>query len=140
MKNDMEFKLGPMTVLVCGSRDWQDRKLIYKALDAIQPKPAAIIQGGCRGVDSIANRWCGMHGVTSVAVMAEWQKYGRAAGPIRNQKMVDMRPHFVVAFLTKPLGQSIGTSDTVTRARKANIPIIFVKAFEEADAQMEIEQ
>lgn len=50
---------------------------------------------------------------------ALWNKYGKSAGPIRNQQMLDI----VYAF-TYDLENSRGTRDMVLRARKTKIPVI----------------
>ncbi len=51
---------------------------------------------------------------------AEWSKYGRRAGPIRNKQMLDVgKPHLVVAF---PGGA--GTANMVKQAKAAGVPII----------------
>jgi len=56
---------------------------------------------------------------------ANWQKHGNAAGPIRNQEMVDLGADVVFAF---PLGESRGTNDCIQRAVKANIPVMVYNA------------
>ncbi len=54
---------------------------------------------------------------------AAWDKYGKAAGPIRNQQMIDEgRPDFVIAFHSN-VGQSRGTMDMLCRANKAGLVV-----------------
>jgi hypothetical protein len=54
--------------------------------------------------------------------MADWNTHGRAAGPIRNQRMLDeVKPELVVAF---PGGR--GTADMVRRAREAGVNVYLV--------------
>jgi hypothetical protein len=55
-------------------------------------------------------------------VAAEWDTFGRAAGPIRNQSMIDMAPDLVLAF-HNDMDHSRGTVDTVDRAIKAGINV-----------------
>jgi hypothetical protein len=50
---------------------------------------------------------------------AKWHVHGRAAGPIRNGVMIDMRPDIVIAF---PGGD--GTADMVAQATEAGIRVI----------------
>jgi len=55
--------------------------------------------------------------------LANWRTHGKAAGPIRNQQMLDEgRPHLVVAF---PGGT--GTADMVRRAKAAGVPVMEVE-------------
>lgn len=56
---------------------------------------------------------------------ANWSQYGHAAGPIRNQKMLDQNPDLVIAFHFD-LEHSKGTKDMINRAKKACIPVRFV--------------
>ena len=58
-----------------------------------------IIQGGARGADAAAAEFAAQSGCYGEEFAAEWEKHGRAAGPIRNQRMLDDgRPDLVVAF------------------------------------------
>jgi hypothetical protein len=56
---------------------------------------------------------------------ARWELHGAAAGPIRNQEMVDTKPNLCVAFPTKPEGtRGSGTWDCVGRARRAGVSVL----------------
>jgi hypothetical protein len=60
-----------------------------------------------------------------IKVPADWTKYGKAAGPIRNQEMLDMDPDLVLAFHSD-LDNSKGTKDMVARARKKGVKVIVI--------------
>jgi hypothetical protein len=78
-----------------------------------------LIEGGARGADRLAREWAKAHGVTVETYEAEWQRYGRGAGPIRNDTMIrDGDPDLVVAF---PGGS--GTADMVRRATIFSVPV-----------------
>jgi hypothetical protein len=124
-----------MRILVCGDRNWTDKRmigevLIGEAIDATFPlfgrENVVIIHGASRGADSIAGEWVARwssHNVTEEVYPANWEKYGRAAGPIRNQQMLDEgKPDLVLAF-HDDFENSKGTKDMVTRARKAGIKV-----------------
>ena len=86
-----------MRVLVCGGREYSDREYVYETLDTI--KPDVIIQGGARGADALAKDWAAYRGVPCEEFKADWNQHGRAAGFIRNKKMLDEGlPDLVVAF------------------------------------------
>lgn len=111
-----------MRVLVCGGRDFSDTALVYRTLDefARADHVDCIIEGDAPGVDRIAGYWAKKRRVDLRLFPAEWHKHGRAAGPIRNQKMIDVgKPDIVLAF---PGGD--GTADMVSRARAAKIDLI----------------
>jgi hypothetical protein len=82
-----------------------------------------VIEGGARGADALAASWVrnpGWEGtVEHEQYPAEWSLHGKAAGPIRNQEMLDVgKPDVVYAF---PGGR--GTADMVRRANKAGIEV-----------------
>jgi hypothetical protein len=106
-------------VLVCGGRDYSDHELVCMVLDRIHAETPIdiVIHGGARGADSLAHAWAVDRRVAVVEVKANWKAHGRAAGPIRNQDMLDRwEPSMVLAF---PGGR--GTADMVDRARKAGV-------------------
>ena len=107
-------------IIVTGGRDYADRAAVYAALDTLHARNgiAEVIQGGATGADALAVEWCAARGVPCTTLEAEWGKFGRAAGPYRNAKMVDRGADGVVAF---PGG--IGTRDCVRQAGKVGIPV-----------------
>ena len=111
-------------VLVCGSRDWRDEQLIEAVLRELSPWE--IIHGGSRGADSLAGAVAGRLGILVKVFQAGWERHGRAAGPIRNEQMLqEGHPDLVVAFHDDP-GLGRGTADMVRRARAAGIPVRIV--------------
>lgn len=108
-------------LLVCGSRNWADHDYLYKWLDRVDPKPDMIIHGDARGADHAAGIWARTGGITEVKVPAQWEAYGKGAGPRRNKEMLRLEPHVVVGF---PLGNSAGTHNMMDVSRKAGFPVI----------------
>jgi hypothetical protein len=78
-------------VLVTGSRDWLDIKLLRNALDRVRAESWAItlVHGACpRGADAMADLWGRQTlGVEIERHPADWKKYNRSAGFIRNREM-----------------------------------------------------
>ncbi len=115
-----------MRVLVCGSRNWVDQKTIETYIAGL-PKDSVIIEGGCQGADWMARDAAEQCGLRVEHYPADWHKYGKSAGVIRNQKMLkDAHPDTVVAFCAD-LTQSRGTQDMVNRARQAGIPVQIIQ-------------
>ena len=109
-----------MRVLVCGGRNYFNRRYLYVTLDGLETKPTVIIHGDYSGADDFAKQWAKLRGVTEAPFPPDWKKHGRAAGPIRNQQMIDEgAPDLVVAFP----GQ-VGTADMVRRAHSAGIKVL----------------
>ncbi len=112
----MSFK-----VLVCGGRDFNDDEFMDIALTGLTfVKPISlIIHGGARGADSLAGKWAEREGVEVKEFRAEWNKYGRRAGYIRNVRMAEEgEPDLVVAF---PGGR--GTDMMIDIAKKKGISV-----------------
>jgi hypothetical protein len=110
-----------MIVLVCGGRDYADARALAEALDALHREMAIthLIHGAARGADSLAAAWARSRGIPALAFPADWRKDGKAAGFVRNARMLrDGRPGLVVAF---PGGK--GTAHMVKLARDAGVPV-----------------
>lgn len=107
-------------VLICGDRNWTDRESIGWFIEHILPKHTVILQGGCRGADTIAKEEGEKQGHKVITIDADWKKYGLAAGPIRNEKMLAMKPNWVVAF-HENIEKSRGTKNMIGLAKKAKI-------------------
>lgn len=111
----------PGVIIVCGGRDYTDRAAVFAALDRAHAKRplVAVVHGAATGADALADEWAKARGVTRFPCPADWKLDGRAAGPKRNQFMLDcFQPFGVVAF---PGGA--GTADLVRRARAAGVPV-----------------
>lgn len=124
-----------MRVLICGGRDyprseawnWLERNLHDYLAEATGCHASvtitAIIHGGARGADEGAADWAKSEYIPVIAFPADWKRDGKAAGPIRNRKMLtEGKPDIVVAL---PGGK--GTADMVRQSRSAGLPVIEVQ-------------
>lgn len=112
-------------ILVCGGRDYTNRQTIHRTLDATLQKirdegyeHIKLIHGAARGADTFAEEWAKLRGISSTAYRANWNLYGKAAGVIRNEQMLDESPDLIVAF---PGGR--GTAHMMSIGRKAGVPV-----------------
>lgn len=112
-----------MIVLVCGPRDLSGVRTVWSILDSLDPRPGRIVQGGAGGADAYARDWALVNEVAQATYPADWTRWGRAAGPIRNAEMLRAeRPDLVVTI--KREGQETpGTGDMERRARRAGYPV-----------------
>lgn len=128
-------------ILVTGSRNWTDARLIHAALAQFAAPGAVVVHGGAPGADTLAARAAADLGLTVEAHPADWVRcvpdcpprhrktapypwhgtYCPAAGSRRNQAMVDLGADVVLGF---PLGRSTGTRDCMRRAARAGIPVV----------------
>lgn len=115
-----------MKVVVCGGRDFSDADLMCRMLYELHGQHGftQIMQGGAAGADAIAKEWArGIPELKRYECKAEWAAKGRAAGPIRNARMMKWGPDLVVAF---PTAASVGTWDMIARADAAGVASVVV--------------
>ncbi len=105
-----------MRLLICGSRRWKDERAIGKAI--LQLKPKVVIHGGARGADFMAGRNAERLEIPVEVYLADWDLHHEAAGPIRNQRMLQEGKPDVVLGFAESLSSARGTSDMLRRAVK----------------------
>lgn len=111
-----------MKVLVCGGRNFRSPAQVWRELDRLHAEFAftALMQGGAPGVDRFASEWAiGKPTIERYVCKADWARFGRAAGPKRNARMMEWKPDLVVAF---PGGT--GTANMVKLATDAGVRVI----------------
>ena len=123
-----------MKILVCGDRNWSNQKRMYDFLDEIdgygicdnsKKKVYRVIEGEARGADTMARLWAESRNINVEPHPANWARYGRGAGPIRNREMLKSQPDLVIAFHNY-IKTSKGTLDMLKVALKAGISCILV--------------
>jgi hypothetical protein len=118
-----------LIILVTGDRNWSmdndaHKITVWGALNGYKKHNPIVVHGAAQGVDRIADVHARSLGYEVHPHPADWAAYHKAAGPIRNQEMLDVEtPNLVLAFHDDIVG-SKGTRDMVNRAVKLGIPII----------------
>jgi hypothetical protein len=108
-------------VLVCGGRHWGDAQTIKDRLAQL-PERSTVIHGAAAGADYLGCAAAMQLSFNVESYPADWDRYGRSAGPIRNEQMLKAKPDLVLAFHAD-LEHSRGTKHMVTIARKAGVPV-----------------
>ncbi len=112
-----------IVLAIVGSRHFTDEAVFLRTLAAwidLFGEPAMIVSGGARGADTLAEAYVASNKHIGLTVFeAEWDKYGKAAGPMRNAYIVAEATH-VLAFPDK---RSKGTLDTIERAKAAGLNV-----------------
>lgn len=102
-----------------------DRQLFVEAMRRwrlAHGQPTTIIEGCAKGGDSLGEDWAEAQDVENLHFPARWATEGRAAGPLRNQRMIDEgKPEAILAF-HRNIRESKGTRDMVLRGLKHGIP------------------
>ena len=112
-------------ICICGSRNITDINLDL----FIDPTHVGcVISGGANGIDTLAEHWAKRNKTEFIAYLAQWNKFGKKAGIMRNHEMVEFCD-YVFAFWN---GKSKGTLDTILYAKKLNVPV-FVHLIKEMD-------
>lgn len=117
-----------MRTIIAGSRDITDYNRLNELLNLTQDTwrereiPITEVVCGCAlGVDTLGERWAHEHGIPVKRFPADWKKYGRAAGPIRNKQMAD----YAVALIAfKRDKVSKGTDNMIKQAQAKGLMII----------------
>jgi hypothetical protein len=125
-----------MRILVCGSRTFNDKQHLIRILNNVVeerckgpedeygnwlPVDLTIVNGKAKGADNMATDWAAVNWVSFEEHPADWDKYGRAAGLIRNKQMLDTGVDLVIAF---PRGEARGTKHMMKIAREAGVEVI----------------
>lgn len=116
-------------ILVCGGRDYLNYTKLSNTLDTLthefHPENITIIQGGAKGADFLAKVYCHCYSRGELfceEYPADWKQFGKSAGSIRNQQMLDSgRPDLVVACKG-----GYGTADMVKRAKVLGLKVVEV--------------
>ena len=110
-----------MRILFCGDRNWISYRVIADVMANL--KPDVVIEGEAKGADSIAADVADYFGIPVLRFPAQWERYGAAAGPIRNTQMLkEGIPDLVVAF-HDDIHSSKGTRNMVEQAKKNGIQV-----------------
>lgn len=115
--------------------DEYENKLLDNAHDEVHmlqytieqlPLDTVIIQGEAPGADSLARDFGKELKFDVESYPAEWSKYGKAAGPVRNQQMLqEGKADNVIAFHHN-IKMSRGTHDMVSRATEAGLFVVII--------------
>lgn len=109
-------------VIIAGKRSFNDYDTLRDVCDNIladkcRSHTVVVISGGADGADSLGERYAQERGYDLQRFPADWQQYGRAAGPIRNRQMAD-NADALIAFWD---GESRGTKNMIETARKVGL-------------------
>ena len=106
-------------VIIAGSREFDDYQLLCAKCDWLfqNKKPTAILCGKARGADTLGERYAKEHDIPVDYYPAEWDRYGKSAGYIRNEQMA-MNSDALIAFWD---GKSRGTKHMIDLADKYHL-------------------
>ena len=109
-----------MRVIVAGSRGIKDYALVCRVIEDSNLSITTLVSGGADGVDLLGERWAKERGVPIDRFNAQWDLFGKKAGPYRNQKMAEDADALVAIMVRQG---SRGTQDMIRRARTIGLRI-----------------
>lgn len=109
-----------MKLAIIGSRTFNNYELLCKEIDELKVfyEINTIISGGAIGADTLGKSYAQEHNIPLIVYPADWKKYGKSAGMIRNQYIIN-DCDYVIAFWD---GVSRGTKDSIRKTRKCKKP------------------
>lgn len=112
-----------MRLAAIGSRTFKDEKLAEEfVLKYIRMKDDVLVSGGAEGADKICEHVAASRGYLTKIYKAEWKKYGKSAGFMRNKQIIE-DCDFVLAFWD---GVSKGTAHSLNIAKKLKKPTLII--------------
>ena len=111
-----------MRTIIAGSREIVDYELLVDLMEEAAAAgifPTVVLSGTARGVDKLGERWAEENGVPLERYSADWEKFGKRAGPIRNSLMVSKAEALLVLWD----GESRGTRNVMMLAERAFLKV-----------------
>ena len=113
-----------ITLAIVGTRTFDNYKLLKEKVNKINKKTKInmIVSGGCRGTDKLAEKYAQEKNIPVKTYIPNWKKYGKAAGPIRNDLIIENSDK-VIAFWDQV---SKGNLSSINLAKQMNKELIVV--------------
>ncbi len=111
-----------MRTIIAGSRTITDYAVVAAAIQKSGFTITEVVSGAARGVDELGERWANENSVPIRQFPAQWERYGKSAGPLRNNQMA----HYAQALIAIWDGQSYGTKSMIHMARKLRMKVCII--------------
>lgn len=108
-----------MKLIIAGGREFTDYNRLVETMSRLNLPVSTVISGKARGADTLGERWAKENGIKLEIYPAQWDKYGKRAGYIRNEQMAEVADA-VVAFWD---GKSRGTQHMINYAKTKGLKV-----------------
>lgn len=123
-----------MKVIIAGSREIKDFKLVKEAIKNSGFDITTVVSGAAKGVDTLGESWAKENNIPIVRFPAKWKeihvqgaiikegpygKYNSLAGHWRNEEMAK----YAEALIAVQLEDTSGTQNMINQAKKYNLKI-----------------
>ncbi len=127
---DLKDEKPDFRVIIAGSWDFENYGLLREKCDALLSRQAhkniIVVSGAARGADQLGEWYAHERGYKVERYPADWKTYGKAAGPIRNEKMADNADALIVFWD----GESRGTRNMIETATFKGLSVRVVDALQ----------
>lgn len=106
-----------MRVIIAGSRHVSSYRLVRTVIEMANFDITEVVSGGAYGVDQLGERWAHFNQIPLAIHSADWDTYGKAAGPIRNKNMAQNAD----ALIAIQTNSSRGTQNMIEEAKMAGL-------------------
>jgi len=115
-----------MKVIIAGSRykdserkiPFDDYLAVVNAIKNSNFNITEVISGCAIGVDKLGEKWANVNNCPIILMPADWNRYNKAAGPIRNRQMAEIADAAVIIWN----GKSSGTLNMINEMKRLNKP------------------
>lgn len=108
-----------MKLAIIGSRDFYNYEFLKTTLEPYKDKITLVVSGAARGADKLGEQWANENKIQTLIFPADWDKFGKRAGFIRNEDIIK-NAECVIAFWD---GKSKGTKHSISLCEKYNKPV-----------------
>jgi predicted Rossmann fold nucleotide-binding protein DprA/Smf involved in DNA uptake len=113
------LQVNEMRTIIAGSRNIEEYSLLLEAIKSSGIEITSVVSGGAPGVDTLGERYAEENSLTCTRFPANWEKYGKAAGPIRNRLMAANADALIAIWD----GKSPGTKNMIQEAEKKGLQV-----------------
>jgi predicted Rossmann fold nucleotide-binding protein DprA/Smf involved in DNA uptake len=93
-----------MKTIIAGCRDVNDYNAVVEAVRDSEFQITEVVSGKAAGVDTLGERWAQENGIPVKEFPADWDRYGKRAGPIRNRQMAEYAEALIAVWDEKSAG------------------------------------
>jgi len=113
-------------VVVTGGRNFTNKTLVNDVLSKLRNEIGNffLYQGGCSGADVLAKEWALINGLMTKTFWADWATHGKAAGPVRNERMLLAAKNSGNKVVVVAFTGGRGTASCVRLAKKFNLTVV----------------
>ncbi|CAB4241587.1 Mycobacteriophage D29, Gp61 [uncultured Caudovirales phage] len=108
-----------MKVIIAGGRDFNDYLLLLQAVVKADFGITSVVSGCAKGADTLGELFARDLDIPLHKFPADWDKHGRAAGPMRNGEMAK----FADALIAFWDGKSTGTANMIKQATERGLKV-----------------